>query len=177
MAFKINFDLRFGIFGLKSLWQQSYRSLGDFCGLFFNFVRRSGRNGQLLDLLGFAAGKHTFHSLFTDLLEESDDSRLIFHSYPGSTSSLPIEWLIVMLMQKLFSSSLKVYWFVHNHHTGPQEKINPKKSCRTNGCVWAVRTCLGNIPEAILTFYEEVHILLVDSLMLYESVNDLHDTL
>ena len=36
-------------------------------------------------------------------------------------------------------------------HTGPQEKINPEKSCRTNHCVWAVGTWLGNMPEVILT--------------------------
>ena len=34
MAFKVNFDIRFGILGLKSLCLQSFRSFGDFCGLF-----------------------------------------------------------------------------------------------------------------------------------------------
>ena len=35
--------------------------------------------------------------------------------------------------------------------TGPQEKFNPEKSCRTNRCVWVVGTWLGNMPEVILT--------------------------
>ena len=40
--------------------------------------------------------------------------------------------------------------------TGPQEKINPKKSCRTNGHVCALLTGLGNMPKAILTLNEFV---------------------
>ena len=35
--------------------------------------------------------------------------------------------------------------------TGTQGLINPKKSCRTNGCVSDVGTGLGNMPEVILS--------------------------
>ena len=40
--------------------------------------------------------------------------------------------------------------------TGPQEKINPQKSCRTNGHVCALLTGLGNMPKANLTLNEFV---------------------
>ena len=35
--------------------------------------------------------------------------------------------------------------------TATQDKINPKKSCRTSGWVPDIGTCLGNMPEVILT--------------------------
>ena len=40
--------------------------------------------------------------------------------------------------------------------TGTQEKFNPEKSCRTNRNFCGVGTCLGNMPEAILTLWDDV---------------------
>ena len=42
--------------------------------------------------------------------------------------------------------------------TGTQEKFNPEKSCRTNRNFCGVGTCLGNMPEAILTLWDDVPI-------------------
>ena len=41
--------------------------------------------------------------------------------------------------------------------TGTQGLINPKKSCRTNGYVSDIMTCLGNMPEVVLTHNFWVH--------------------
>ena len=38
------------------------------------------------------------------------------------------------------------------------ESLAPLKLCRTNGCVSDIRTCLGNMPEVVLTQNFWVHI-------------------
>ena len=59
--------------------------------------------------------------------------------------------------------------------TGTQGLINPKKLCRTNGCVSDIHTCLGNVPEVVLTQNFWVRYMPIKhSLLLYPVTDNQH---